>query len=551
MNIKRILAVFAILSLIITSGCDTGGYVEKSTSDPDQEQSTSSEADSSHSEQNQSASSEGEAADTEKDASPERPVIGKAASYTRETNEGSGKVYVEGNHDTLYISKDSRTQYKELAAALDQIMNDEKDAYDQEVKEYRKEQEESSDSAANGEVPYMLEEEICVRRSDQEVLSFVETGSSYTGGAHGVRWYTAHNLDAASGKEISLKDVIKDQNLLQETLKEELQKKYGEELLLEDLDENIKNLLEGSGDSRQAWTLDPQGITFYYSNYDIASYAGGTQNVTILYSSHEDLFTDRYHPLKGEGYISGLFDYDGFSVDTDEDGEAESISVINHYGDDGETIEGFDVTAGDQTLTVNDLYVFDTDLYTVHTSYGKSFLYIWCSEESDWMTLHLYDISSGKLVSAGTMNVSPNYMPGEEDADGNIYEEVITNPNKMALQTRFDILSTYEAKKTYQVNEDPMPVSSDPYYIITSNITLKSVKDVTGDLVDEEGNVVQKSVTIPSESSFTLYRTDGDKQLDTKLADGRLLRLTVEGTYPPYVNGIDANELFEELFYAG
>ena len=149
------------------------------------------------------------------------------------------------------------------------------------------------------------------------------------------------------------------------------------------------------------------------------------------------------------------------------------------------------------------------------------------------------------------MNVNPGHLIGEEDADGHIYEEVITNPNQMVLQTRFDILSTYYAKKTYRVNDAPMPVSSDSYYIITSNITLKSVKDVTGDLVDEEGNVVQKSVTIPSGSSFTLYRTDGDKQVDTRLADGSLLRLKVKGTYPPYVNGIDANDLFEELFYAG
>ena len=550
MNMKRILAVFAILCLIITSGCDTDGYTGARPSHSEQDQSTSSEADSSLSNQDQSTSSETGSTNSDKEASPKRPVIGKAASYTRETNESNGNVYVEGNHDRLYISRDSRTRYKELAAALDQIMNDEADAYNQEVKEYRKEQEDSSDSPANGEVPFMLEEEICVRRSDQEVLSFVETGSSYTGGAHGVRWYTTHNLDAASGREISLNDVIKDQSLLQETLKEELQKKYKDEILFEDLDENIKTILEGTGDSKQAWTLDPQGITFYYSNYDIAPYAAGTQNVTILYSSHENLFTDRYHPLKGEGYISGLFDYDNFSVDTDGNGEAESISVINHYGDDGETIEGFDVTAGDQTVTVNDLYAFDTDLYTVHTSYGKTFLYIWCSEESDWMTLHLYDISSGKPVSAGTMDVSPNYIPGEEDADGIVYEEVITNPNQMVLQTRFDILSTYYAKKAYQVNDAPKPVSSDPYYIITSNITLQSVKDVTGDLVDEEGNVVQKSVTIPSGSSFTLYRTDGDKQLDTRLADGRLLRFTVKGTYPPYINGIDANDLFEELFYA-
>ena len=73
---------------------------------------------------------------------------------------------------------------------------------------------------------------------------------------------------------------------------------------------------------------------------------------------------------------------------------------------------------------------------------------------------------------------------------------VITDPDYMKLQTRFDLLSTYEAKKTYRVKDAPQPVTDDPYYVITSNITLKSKQEIRGDLVDEKGNVLKKSVKI-------------------------------------------------------
>ncbi len=543
MNLKKIFTVLFIMCLILTSGCGAGGLSEGRTSGPAMGNGGPPDRGTDSSVKEKAAG---------RQETTDRPVIEKAAIYTREADDNNEIVFVDGRHERVRISADSRDHYRKLSDALDRIMEKEDANYNDLVKEYREMREEYAKDGMGGDTPNMIKDQFFVRRADKDVLSLLERSFSYAGGAHGDTGFFTVNLDARTGQEIRLEDVIKDRDLLREALKKELLEKYGKNtFFFEEMDDNIKSILEEKDGIKCDWTLDPQGITFYYSDYDIAPYAAGTQNVTLLYSSHEDLFTDKYRPAKGEGYISGFFDYDEFSVDADGNGKTGPVSVDYSYGDDPDIIEGFEVTAGGNTVAIDDLYCFEISQYIVHTSSGKTFLYVWTTEENDWMTIYLYDISSGKPVSAGTAELSPDFAVDEGDDDYSIYGKVITDPDYMKLQTRFDLLSTYEAKKTYRVKDAPQPVTDDPYYVITSNITLKSKQEIRGDLVDEKGNVLKKSVKIPAGSDFALYRTDGKEVVDTRLEDGKLLRLKVEGTYPPYVNGIDANELFEQLFYAG
>jgi hypothetical protein len=45
--------------------------------------------------------------------------------------------------------------------------------------------------------------------------------------------------------------------------------------------------------------------------------------------------------------------------------------------------------------------------------------------------------------------------------------------------------------------------------------------------------------------------TDGVSLVDCLLDDGTMIRLKVTGPYPPSIDGVDANKLFEQLYYAG
>ena len=547
MNKKRIIAIFAILCLIVTAGCGAGGSGEKGTSAAGQEGTTAAPSGQDQEETTDAgAAPSGQAGEMKA-----RPVIEKSRLVNYERKDNDTPVLVEGSHDRIRISPDSREDYPALSDALDQIMNAGTKDYKKQIKEYREMREDIPVNAMGEEIPNSFKEKYYVRRADSQVLSLLERFTSYSGGAHGDTGYETLNLDASTGEEIGLSDVVRDQALLRKALKEELVKKYGKEIFFEDLDENIRTRLEESEDMKPAWTLDPQGVTFYFSDYDVAPYASGTQNVTLLYSAHGDLFTDQYRPISGQGSISGFCDYADFSVDTDDDGEAESVSVVYSRNQDSQDIESFEVSVNGKTASVNNLNAYQADQYTVTTSGGQTFLYVWVSEENDYMTLHLFDISSGRPESAGSLGVRPNAAADEEDEDYSVYTQEITDPDHMVLQTLFNILSSYYAGKNYSVTDKPMPETSDPYYMVSGEITLKSKKEVTGDLVDEDGNVVEKSVKMPVGTSFTFYRTDGKDKVDTKLEDGKIFRITVEGDYPPMVNGVDANELFEQLFYAG
>lgn len=544
MNKKRIFAVFTILCLILTAGCGAGGSSESKTTGSGQEGTTVA------------AAAQEEATETGTEPAGQgvemaaRPVIEKATTINNEMNEDNTTTLVEGSHDSIRLSEDSREEYPELSAALDQIMKDGTKDYKKQVKELLDMREDFPENSLGAEIPNMYKENYYVRRADSQVLSLLERTISYAGGAHGDAAYDTVNLDARTGAEIPLSDVVADQQLFLKAIKEELLKKYGKDMFFDELDENIKSRLEGEGDLKPDWTLDPQGITIYFSDYDIAPYASGTQNVTLLYSAYGDLLTDQYRPAVGEGYISGFYDYYDFSVDTDGDGQPEGVSVNYSKDQDSDYIEEFEVTVNGKNVSVKNLSAYEVNQYIVYTSTGRTFLYVWTMEDSDYMTLHLFDISSGRPEAAGSVAVSPYSVLNEEDEDYSVYHQEITDPGHLALQTRFDILSTYFAGKNYSVTDDPNPETSDPYFMVNGTITLKSKKEVTGDVVDEDGNVVEESVKIPAGSAFTFYRTDGKDKVDTKLEDGRIFRITVEGDYPPMVNGVDANELFEQLYYA-
>ena len=184
------------------------------------------------------------------------------------------------------------------------------------------------------------------------------------------------------------------------------------------------------------------------------------------------------------------------------------------------------------------------------TADGKAWLYLFGLSDNDYSSIDIYDLSSGKAAFVDSVDLAASSydLEGEDYLN---YGAVLTDPDLMPLTKRFDILSTYSGSKIFKLADKGLPESSDPYYMINGEIQLKSKKDIRLDQVDEKGNVTKKKVKVPSGSTFDLYRTDGEKVLDARLKDGSLVRFIVEGTYPAMIDGVNAQDLFEELFYAG
>ena len=73
-------------------------------------------------------------------------------------------------------------------------------------------------------------------------------------------------------------------------------------------------------------------------------------------------------------------------------------------------------------------------------------------------------------------------------------------------------------------------------------------------LVDLEVEILgeDEPEIIKAGEEFEFYRTDNETYVDMKLSDGRICRLKVDCSRWPYkVNGIDSEECFDGMMYAG
>ena len=70
-------------------------------------------------------------------------------------------------------------------------------------------------------------------------------------------------------------------------------------------------------------------------------------------------------------------------------------------------------------------------------------------------------------------------------------------------------------------------------------------------VVAEDGSVTADNAVIPAGTKLTLYRTDGSSLVDLKAGD-TLYRIEVDHSEWPYtINGVEEEEYFDGIMYAG
>lgn len=483
-----------------------------------------------------------------------RPQLMKGRIYLDERAEDGDTLYLQGYHDYLKLTRESAAAFPALDQALESYSASEEREVKKLAAEYLDQRKEHPENVYDEKVPFVIEDQTYIRRADEDVVSFICCDYTYAGGVHGGFVISSRNYDAKTGKEIALDRIVKDQDGLAGALRTELEKKYDKDSFFEGLEETLAKEIKGKDDLELTWVLGPQGVTFCFSPYEIGPYASGSQFVTLTYTAYGDLFKEAYLPGESAGYGVEFSSIETVDLDVDQDGKTDQVSVASDYDEDGAVINNYTVRVNDKDLESKDagadVYYYSMNQQLLIGEDGKVYLYIFGLSDNDYSSLDVYDLSSGQPAFVESRNLSRASYPAEEE-DNSYCAAVLSDPGYMPLSARFDILSTYSASKVFFLGGDGKPESSDPYYMIESQIQLKSKAVITADKVDEEGNVSSKDVKIPAGSSFDLYRTDGKKLVDARLSDGSLVRLHVEGTFPGKIDGTEVEDLFEELFYAG
>lgn len=578
---KKLIAMFMGMTLAVGAvACGSSpapAEPQPAAESGDASQDSESTADASKEESKESSddTKETEAeADTGEEASG-APQFMSTTSYYFERDD-SGKVddfLCRGHAERLLLTDETKEAYPEFAEKFVEYMsgrivnaNGLKDQYTEENKEARADIKEVTEDSFIYEAD--VEEDQYLRRVDDKYVSLLSGLTTYAGGAHGYTGFDAVNYDLATGEELALKDVIPDEDKFAELLEKKLLEDYTiDEFLIMDEAAGLKgNIMpfikaeyepenvdpsEPGAQTHLGWVLDPDGVLIFFNAYDIAPFSTGTVTALIPYDS--GIVDEKFIPEGEISYICGLPKY--LSIKTRvSGGEAADVfdTWSNHMNDDytSDEFESYEVSYKDKKETVKDDF-FDVKQYMLCKG-DKRFILADMSSYNDYHYMYAIPLTGdgpGKSNLLSCDSVGGYYNSKEQT----YFINCLTDTSKMTMGTRMNILSTYTGLKTYSLNDDGTVSSDDKYFETEGTIEITSKADIEVGILDDDDNVTGNE-TLPKGTKYTIFRTDGEKIVDTTTDDGKKVRFTLEkdaDTFQHKINGVDEYDLFEELYYAG
>ena len=290
-----------------------------------------------------------------------------------------------------------------------------------------------------------------------------------------------------------------------------------------------------------------------FNPYEISYYAAGMPSGSVKFAEQTDIFSD-YYTEAPRTYVYAADNLGTSGMDFNGDGRTDELRVwasMDEYG----TYEALKVSMNG-VETGKDIWAYSYDPYILHTADGKNYLYVICGSDNDYRMLEVFDLNGSSAVYVGEVN-NCGLRAQLLDASSYLYgEELLTDPENFYLESRMEVLSTYSASRRYHVGADGMPVADEDFYQVDASTyewreALTAKKDVPCVQVAEDGSVTADNAVIPAGTKLTLYRTDGSSLVDLKAGD-TLYRIEVDHSEWPYtINGVEEEEYFDGIMYAG
>lgn len=495
---------------------------------------------------------------TEEAVLPLHLIKGELSDSYYKDDDYSNKL-VEMKYGVIALTGEDEEKYPKLAQVLKKLSEENKNTILTDYENLKSQAEDDLKAAKEGgyEVytPYSTECSFYVNRADNRVLSLGKSGYDYWGGAHGTGYSTGCNYNAQTGEEMRIQDVVTDVDTFAGLIEAKV---YESGLTRDDLfldeEETLKDyILKAAADHTLNWEITNEGVTVWFNPYEISYYAAGMPSGSVSFAGHPEVFSD-YYAETARTYVYAIEGLDVSDIDFDGDGKADELSVwasMDEYG----TYEALKVSMKG-VETSKDIWAYSYDPYILHTTDGKNYLYVICGSDNDYRMLEVFDLNGSSAVYVGEVN-NCGLRAQLLDASSYLYgEELLTDPENFYLESRMEVLSTYSASRRYHVGADGMPVADEDFYQVDASTyewreALTAKKDVPCVQVAEDGSVTADNAVIPAGTKLTLYRTDGSSLVDLKAGD-TLYRIEVDHSEWPYtINGVEEEEYFDGIMYAG
>ena len=461
------------------------------------------------------------------------PVVTK--EYRSVPSDDGTAALVTGTYPQVTLKN---AGYEKLAAALDSWNEEVKTMVEQLITESavaaKEELEYDMPLGVDTHLPYIEESDAVIMRADENVFSIRRGSYSYTGGAHGMYSVFCSNFDSATGKELSLDDVISDKSALCEEILQTLNETYDKETFFEGYEQSVKDEVFGkerdSYTMELSWSLEADGITVYFMQYDLAPYSAGLLTVKILYNGNEAMFADgAIFESQTRVIPVSLFQKEYVEVN----GTYEELYLNQSFDTGSEYEKKIQVRLGDSEVAAAADYGIAA-AYLIRKEAGQNWLYVETLSDNDYRVLKVFDLSQTTPVYKG-------HFEG-----GSFYDNVPSDPDDFLLSTRMSLLSTYYAERAYRIGEDGMPEAMEETY--TSDAMELTAKV---DIVAFSGENMDEACVIPKGSIVTIVGTDNETWVDLKDSGETVYRVYVDGGWPQRIDGTDIDDCFEGIVFAG
>lgn len=356
--------------------------------------------------------------------------VNKNAEYLYEMHIECPEFLAKSKFSSITLTEESAKEFPLLADALNtrsvMITNSLTDEFDNHLAFAYE------DAELNGLddwKTYLSKHDTLIRRADSIVFSTLTDSYTDTPYIEDFRSLMGSTFDSKTGKELLITDVIKDMDALADIVKEKITSHmWTGDFHSEDI---LKEYFKNTRAEDMYWTLDYNGVTFYFYAGSIAPYEQGIIPVTLGFCEYPEIFYEKYMNVP-ESYAVRIPVTSSFFADLDNDGELDEL-VFTANKD-----ELFDYYNDIYIITAKDFYeesyfAYGFNPYYIKTKDDRHLLYLFGEGEEDFnrvMSLYVFEITGGIVRKLCEMPLAPHHSVNVKDED---VFAIPTNPDRMYL----------------------------------------------------------------------------------------------------------------------
>ncbi len=495
-NIEK--AICAFLSLAMLCGCGakaTGTDPAETTeavTETEKPEPTPAETEIATEEESEPETEEN--TEIEEDTTPPELILTRQNAF----DWGEGNIpRIRHQFSTLSLGKEYASDHKELESALekakDEILAKEQAAFESDL------------STLEENESYTFDESwmTYLRRSDSQFISFVNEYCSE--GLFDDGYYTeyiAHTYDTKSGKEIALSDVVADEDALFNMMGGKMHE-YIEYAMLNiyaaesapDEETVIKDLREYMQAGALAWTLDPEGITFYLNAYT-ALPAGISQTVLFEEDKTHTIFNEEFAKSAVDEWIMQTPSITGSYVDLDDSGVPVYVRCGEEYDglDEELYISGLGISCDGDYESFSAIQQGGTsfyDVFLVHKDHATVLLENHREYKDALMSTYSLGGSSIEVIDSTRACFEP--------VEGGFSEQDDLTPYYIPTDAAKIRTLAADPDQTDEWEEDVMRVDAEGHLSFESGRALQSaepepVRDTSNNMSDSELKAMEKKL---------------------------------------------------------